>query len=53
MENESLRNKNNDLRKIKMMLKKTALLGVDIYTSRRDIDRLTQLNESEFNLLAI
>ena len=36
-----------------MMLKKNVLLGVDIYTLRRNVDRLTKLNNSEFNSLTL
>ena len=46
MKNETLRNNHNHLRKIKKMLKKNVLLGVDIYTLRRNVDRLAQLKNS-------
>ena len=51
MKNETLRNNHNYLRKIKMMLKKNVLLGVDIYTLRRNVDRLAQLNNNNLNSL--
>ena len=34
------------------MIKSNVLLGVDIYTLRRNVNRLVQLNDNEFNLLA-
>ena len=33
------------------MLKKNVLLSVDIYTLRRNVDRLAQLNNNNFNSL--
>ena len=52
MKNETLRNNQNYLRKIKMMLKENVLLDLDISTLRRNVDRLTQRNNNEFNTLA-
>ena len=52
MKNETLRNNQHYLTKMKMMLKKNVLLDVDIYTLRRHGDRLTQRNNNEFNSLA-
>ena len=34
-----------------MLFKKNVLLGVDIYTLRRNVDRLVQLNNNNFNSL--
>ena len=34
-----------------MMIKKNVSLGLDIYTLRRNVDRLTKLNNSEFKSL--
>ena len=52
MKNETLKNNQNYLRKIKMMLKENVLLDLDISTLRRNVDRLTQRNDNEFNTLA-
>merc|ERR1712030_104493 len=52
MKNETLKNNQNYLRKIKMMLKENLLLDLDISTLRRNVDRLTQRNNNEFNSLA-
>ena len=52
MKNETLKNNQNYLRKIKMMLKENVLLDLDISTLRRNVDRLTQRNNNEFNTLA-
>ena len=52
MKNETLKNNQNYLRKIKMMLKENVLLDFDISTLRRNVNRLTQCNNNEFNLLA-
>ena len=52
MKNETLKNNQNYLRKIKMMLKENVLLDLDISTLRRNVDRLTQRNNNEFNSLA-
>ena len=52
MKNETLRNNQNYLSKIKMMLKENVLLDLDISTLRRNVDRLTQRNNNEFNSLA-
>ena len=52
MKNETLKNNQNYLRKIKMMLKENVLLDLDISTLRRNVNRLTQCNNNEFNLLA-
>ena len=52
MKNETLKNNQNYLRKIKMMLKENVLMDLDISTLRRNVDRLTQHNNNEFNLLA-
>ena len=52
MKNETLKNNQNYLRKIKMMLKENILLDLDISTLRRNVNRLTQCNNNEFNLLA-
>ena len=51
MKNETLKNNQNYLRKIKMMLKENVLLDLDISTLRRNVDRLTQCNNNEFNSL--
>ena len=51
MKNETLRNYQNYLRTIKMMLKQNVLLDVDIYTLRRNVDRLVQLNNNKFSSL--
>ena len=52
MKNETLKDNQNYLRKIKMMLKENVLLDLDISTLRRNVDRLTQCNNNEFNSLA-
>merc|ERR1711895_227938 len=52
MKNETLKNNQNYLRKIKMMLKENVLLDLDISILRRNVDRLTQRNNIEFNTLA-
>ena len=52
MKNETLKNNQNYLSKIKMMLKENVLLDMDISTLRRNVDRLTQRNNNEFNSLA-
>jgi len=52
MKNETLKDNQNYLRKIKMMLKENVLMDLDISTLRRNVDRLTQHNNNEFNLLA-
>ena len=52
MKNETLKNNQNYLRKIKMMLKENVLLDLDISTLRGNVDRLTQRNNNEFNTLA-
>ena len=52
MKNETLKNNQNYLSKIKMMLKENLLLDLDINTLRRNVDRLTQRNNNEFNSLA-
>ena len=52
MKNETLKNNQNYLRKIKMMLKENVLLDLYISTLRRNVDRLTQRNNNEFNSLA-
>ena len=52
MKNETLKDNQNYLRKIKMMLKENVLLDLDISTLRRNVDRLTQRNNNEFNTLA-
>ena len=52
MKNETLKNNQNYLSKIKMMLKENVLLDMDISTLRRNVDRLTQRNNNEFNTLA-
>ena len=52
MKNETLKNNQNYLRKIKMMLKENVLLDLDISTLRRNVDRLTQRKNNEFNTLA-
>ena len=52
MKNETLKDNQNYLRKIKMMLKENVLMDMDISTLRRNVDRLTQHNNNEFNLLA-
>ena len=49
MVNETLTN--NYLRKIKMMLRKNVLLGVDMYTLRRNVDRNIKRNNNNFNSL--
>ena len=49
MENEKLTN--NYLRKIKMMLRKNVLLGVDMYTLRRNVERNIKRNNNNFNSL--
>merc|ERR1712030_163502 len=49
IKNETLKNNQNYLSKIKMMLKENVLLDLDISTLRRNVDRLTQRNNNEFN----
>ena len=52
MKNETLKNNQNYLRKIKMMLKENVLLDLYISTLRRNVDILSQRNNNEFNTLA-
>ena len=52
MKNETLKNNQNYLRKIKMMLKENVLLDLYISTLSRNVDILSQRNNNEFNTLA-
>ena len=54
IKNQTLRNiKKKNLRKIKMMIKKNVSLGLDIYTLRRNVDRLGVIHILRHQLLGV